>query len=322
MKQGVVLSHYKLLIYGLLFAIVAALPFIIKGNFITHVLILCYIQLITVMSFNLLFGYTGLISLGHSAFYAIGGYTSALVVINLNVPWPVGMLCAAIVAGIFAILLGLPIIRLHQAYLMFATFAAAEVVRIIISTWESVTHGVYGILHVPPMFESLSVTYVFVFVMMMLSFLFIYRLVHSRIGRAFVTIRDNESIAASIGINVTRYKLLSFVISGIMCGVAGAMTVHHLGNCYPELVGSTSSINMALYTIIGGPGFLLGPPITGFIFTLLPHILFFIRDYYALFLAILIILAVLFMPNGLEPILRRRYVELKARIKSRGESSR
>jgi ABC-type branched-subunit amino acid transport system permease subunit len=107
-----------------------------------------------------------------------------------------------------------------------------------------------------------------------------------------------------------------------MVGVAGAMTVHHLGNCYPELVGSMASINMALYTIIGGPGFLLGPPITGFIFTLLPHILFFIRDYYSLFLATLIILAVLFMPNGIEPILRRRYVELKARIISRGESSR
>lgn len=321
-KQGAGLSFYKLLIYGLLFAIVATLPFIIRSNFITHVLILCYIQIITIMSFNLLYGYTGLISLGHSAFYAVGGYTSALVVVNLNVPWPVGMLCAAIVAGIFAALLGLPILRLHHAYFMFATFAAAEVLRIIICNWEGLTRGVYGVLHIPPMFESLSIRYVFVFLMMMLSFLFVYRLVHSRIGRAFVTIRDNESVAASVGINVARYKLLSFVISGSMCGVAGAMTVHHLGNCYPELVGTMSSIYMALCTFIGGPGFLLGPPITGFLFTLLPHVFFFIRDYYSLFLAILIIVAIMLLPRGLEPIVRRRFSQLKAYIKSSGGSSR
>ena len=310
------LTSGRLFIYGSLFTLGILLPFIVRSEYSIHLLILCCIWIMMTTGYNLLYGYTGALSFGHAAFIAIGAYTSTLLVMNFNVPWPLGMLSGGVMAAIIAALIGIPVLRLTGVYFAFVTIGFGEVTRLTIKNWESLTGGPYGIIEVPPMFESLTLTYIFVFLVMMFVFLVTHRIVHSRIGRAFIAIRENRDLAESIGINVANYRLLAYVLSAFFCGVGGAMMVHYLGYCYPELASIFLSVNLVLYTIIGGPGTLLGPTVAAFLFTLFPELFRFIGDYKALLYGVILVVVIIFAPRGLEPILRSLFSVITVRLKS------
>lgn len=301
-----------LLALGLIF------PFVSQSSYLTHLLILSYLWAIMALAYNLLMGYTGLLSLGHAAFFAIGAYTSAIVTTNFNVPWPVGMTAAALVTAAISVPLGLLVLRLRGAYFAMVTLGFAEIVRRVIENWESLTGGVYGIRDVPPLFGSIETTYIFILLLLALVYFLIYRLIHSHIGRALIAIREDENVARSVGIDVTRYKLLAFVISTTVVAIAGAAWTHYFRYAYPDFAHFLNSAAMLVHTVVGGPGFIIGPGIAAGFFTFLPEFSRAIGDYQSLIYGVILVLVIIFIPNGLEPLFRRFFRSVKDRLKTRG----
>lgn len=297
---------------GISILIGLSIPFLTESGFIVHLLIVSYLWAIMAAAYNLLMGYTGLLSLGHASFYAIGAYTSALMVKKVGVAWPMGMLCAALVTGSMSALLGLFVLRLRGAYFAMVTFGLAEITRHVIENWEGLTGGVYGIIRIPPLFESITMSYVFVFLMMVSVYLLIQRMIHTGVGRAFISIRENEDLTRSIGINVPRYKLLAFVISAVICGIAGSATTHYLGFAYPDFAHFLHSASLLVYTVAGGPGYLLGPGIAALFFTFLPEFSRSVGSIQLLIYGMVLIVVVVLVPGGLEPVFRSQFTRLRA----------
>jgi len=241
---------------------------------------------------------------------------------NYHLPWPVGLVFAGTMCAAFALVTGVVVLRLGGVYFAFVTLGFGEIIRILIFTLDDITEGFFGISSVPPMFDSLSKTYMFAFLMMMLVFLIVYRIVHSRIGKALVAIRENPTVAASIGVNVARYSLLAYVVSAVICGIGGAMLVHYLSICYPEIATILVSVDLIIFTKLGGRGTLLGPAIAAFLFTFFPEMFRFIDEWRPLIYAITLVVILLMAPMGLEPAIRsllsRAAAYTKRRVLSRG----
>lgn len=307
----------KPVVAGCLLAFALLLPFLTESTFLVHLLILAFIWAMMAGGYNLLMGYTGLLSLGHAAFYAMGAYVSAILVRNVGLPWPLAMLAAGAMAGVFAFLIGFLVLRLRGVYFAMVTFGFAEIVRLVIENWESLTGGVYGMIKVPPMFSDIRFTYVFILLLMLLVYFILYRIIHSHIGRAFIAIREDEDVAASVGINVARYKTLSFVISAVIVGIAGSAMTHYFKYVYPDWAHFLKSADLLVYTVVGGPGFLAGPGLAAAFFVFLPEFSRTIGHYQILIYGGILVLVIIFIPQGLEPVLRSLYARLK-RVVSRG----
>jgi branched-chain amino acid transport system permease protein len=317
------ISYRNLAIYGVLLMLGLFLPFIVRSGYITHVLIISCIWIMMTTGYNLVLGYTGLFSFGHAGFIAIGAYSSTLLVMNYNLPWPVGLVFAGVMCAAFALLTGVVVLRLGGVYFAFITLGFGEIIRVLILILGDITEGHFGIPGVPPLFDSLTTTYMFAFMMMMLVFLIVYRIVHSRIGRALIAVRENPNVAASIGVNVTRYSLLAFVISAVICGVGGAMLVHYLSVCYPSLAQILTSVDLIIFTKLGGRGTLIGPAVAAFLFTFFPEMFRFIDEWRPLIYALTLVVVLLMAPMGLEPAVRslisRAITYIRSKILSRSK---
>jgi len=316
------INYRKFAIYGVFFILGLSLPFIFSGGYITHVLIICCIWVMMATGYNLLLGYTGLFSFGHAGFVAIGAYSSTILVMTFNLPWLVGLIFAGVMCALFALFTGAPFLRLGGVYFAFITLGFAEIIRTLIILLDDITNGWFGITDVPALFDSLAATYIFAFLMMMFAFLIVYRIVHSRIGRALIAVRENPNVAASVGVNVARYSLLAYVVSAVICGIGGAMLVHYLGICYPEIALILVSIDLVIFTKLGGRGTLLGPAIAAFLFTFFPEMFRPIDEWRPLIYALTLVAVILLAPMGLEPLIRsllaRAAAYIRGRILSRG----
>jgi branched-chain amino acid transport system permease protein len=250
------------------------------------ILNLILINLIAAIGLQLLVGFTGLLSLGHAAFLGVGAYTSALLITKLGCPFILSVLAAGFVAALCGIIVGIPSLRIKGFYLMVATLAFQFVIDYIIIHWDSLTRGIRGIeLDAPLLFgislENNRAFFMFLFVLTVLLMWGAKNLTRSKIGRAFVAIRDNDVSAEIIGISIFRYKLLSFAICAFYAGVAGALFAAHLRTAIPEDYTFLISIIFLAMVLVGGLGTLVGT-IFGVIFiTLVPFLLDEIVSYVA-----------------------------------------
>lgn len=318
MSRLTAILRRKPVIVGILLAIGLAIPFLTDNTFIVHLLILAFLWGTMAAGYNLLMGYTGLLSLGHAAFLAVGAYTSVIMATKLGLPWPVGMLCAGIICGIFAFLLGFLVLRLKGAYFAMVTLGFGEIVRILIENWEDLTSGVYGVLRVPPLFDDIRFTYIFILLLMAAILFVLYRLIHSYAGRCLIAIREDEDVARVAGIDVARYKTLAFVVSAVVCGIMGAAMVHYFKYVYPDWASFLKSANLLVYTVVGGAGFFVGPLIAAAFFVFLPELSRVVGDYQLLLYALILVLFIIFIPQGLEPILRGFFARLWNTLRGRG----
>jgi branched-chain amino acid transport system permease protein len=269
---------------------------------------------------NLLIGFTGLLSLGHAAFLGVGAYTSALLISHFQMPLPLSILCAGLVAAGFGLLVGIPSLRIKGFYLMVATLAFQFIIEYTIIHWESLTLGIRGIeLPVPQLFGlSLGKHCAYFYFLFFLGAFFMWGLKNlnrSKIGRAFIAIRDNDVSAEIIGIPVFRYKLLAFAISSFFAGMAGALFAALQRSAIPEDYTFLKSIEYLAMVLIGGLGSILGTVFGVLFITLVPEILnvgvsFLARHYDPnltiylgpvkdLVFGLLIILFIIFKPEGL-----------------------
>ncbi|UCE53174.1 MAG: branched-chain amino acid ABC transporter permease [Desulfobacterales bacterium] len=247
---------------------------------------LILINLIAAIGLQLLIGFTGLLSLGHAAFMGVGAYTSALLVTKWGCPFILSILAAGLVAALLGIIVGIPSLRIKGFYLMVATLAFQFVIDYIIIHWDSVTRGIRGIELPTPHVLGISLEknqsyFVLLFFLTVFLMWGSKNIVRSKIGRAFIAIRDNDVSAEIIGIPIFPYKLLSFSISAFYAGVAGALFAGLLRTAIPENYTFLHSIIFLAMVLVGGLGRLVGTVFGVIFITLVPVLLDLIVSYIA-----------------------------------------
>ncbi|RFU64822.1 branched-chain amino acid ABC transporter permease [Peribacillus glennii] len=318
----------------LLLGIVALLlPLFVHSKFHLNTLILLLLFATIAGAWNILGGYGGQLSLGHTIFFGLGAYTSSLLYLNYGTsPW-IGLIAAAAISIAAGIFIGWPTFRLKGPYFTLATIAFAEVIRLLCLYWRDLTKGSMGInIRFEPglsnlIFREYSSYYYFALVLFLISLAIVYWVDRTRVGYYLKAIREDEDSAETLGINVTKYKMIAMVISAGLTGVAGVLYAQFMLFFEPESVFNLNfSIEIALIAIVGGMGTVYGPLLGAAIIVPLNEILR--SSFPALsgmnyfIYGIVLVLIVSFMPNGLMPVLKRIPKKFKSRKKVQVSGSR
>lgn len=298
--------------YGVLAVVLLAAPWWADAYMMSQ---LHFILIYSIVGFGLMLltGFTGQISLGHAAFLAVGAYTEALLQ-AAGVPFLVSISCAALFAAAAGWIVGLPALRLKGIYLAIATLAFNVIVEEIIARWRGLTGGNEG-KHLKPVrvlgweLESDAEFYYLCLALTVLCCLACVNLLRSPTGRAFVAIRDSEISASCLGVNLAKYKTLSFAISAALTGVGGALYAHKLAFISPEQFTLFASIELITIVILGGIGFLHGAVLGAAFIIVLPQVLSIAKDWLpegtapsglqAVVFGLILILFIIFEPLGL-----------------------
>lgn len=260
-----------------------------------QVLSLCCINVILVVSLNLINGFTGQFSIGHAGFLAIGAYLSAFLTVKMHVPFLAAILCGGLLAGLAGLAVGLPALRLRGDYLAIATLGFGEIIRVIILNTEAVggAKGFSGI----PKYTTFGIAYLTAIVTVVV----IRNFVHSDYGRACLAVREDEIAAESLGVNSTYFKVLAFALGAFFAGTAGALFSHYLQYTAPtpSQIGFVKSIDILIMLVLGGLGSLTGSVIAAVVLTIIPELLRGFAEYRMIIYPILLIVVMLYRPAGL-----------------------
>jgi branched-chain amino acid transport system permease protein len=312
-------------------AVLASVPFWLRDFYLLHVLITTGIFIIAAMSLNLLLGFTGQLSLGHVAFFGIGAYTSALIALGFEIhiwkdvtvglaPKPVwfAMLMGIVVAGLTGYAIGKLSFRVRGAYFVIVSISFAEVVRLVAVNWVELTQGPMALNNIPALtlgtgplemsFLRKPSFYVLVLIAVVICYIIIARLVNSRPGRAMIALRENESLAMSVGIDVTRYLVIATIVSAAMAGMAGALYTHYIRIVDPDIFLFIYTVTMVIMVVTGGKGTLTGPLVGGAIFGFMPEVLRGMAiqpEVQWIIYGVLMVLVVYFLPEGIVPAIKR-----------------
>ncbi len=284
-------------------AIVLALPLLTGNPYVLHLLILVFMWVVLGQSWNLLGGYTGQVSFGHAAFFGIGAYTAGIIVKSGLPPaagwW--GLLLGGLTAAAASAAIGWICFRLRGPYFSLSVLAFSEVLRLVALNWTSLTNGAEGILFIPA-FSQKGWYYYVILGIAAVNFVVIRAVMRSRLGTCFLAIREDQDCAESLGIDATRTKLISLLISAFFTGVAGAFYMNYMGFIDPGIVFSVEnvSIMVILVTMLGGAGTLWGPAVGAVIYILMSEALrIWVGHGHLVFFGILIIATIIFFPNGI-----------------------
>jgi branched-chain amino acid transport system permease protein len=309
--------------YGIIvtLALAIAIPFLTDSMFILNLLVLMLIFIIFSSAWNLL-AYSGQGSLGHAAFFGIGAYASTLIAAKSGLSPFITVFLGATVAAFIGILIGLTCVRLKEWFLAMVTFGFAIIVQTLtVSVLAPITGGWDGIASSRLLSPSIPgyqmIEYYAVLAISIASILAIWYIMKTRIGLAFLAIRENELEARAAGIDPVRYRLLAFALSAYLAGVAGALQIHHIGYLTPELYGVENSFWPVTYVILGGLGTLAGPVIGTVVLTIIWEGLKATGITFGRYVivGVILILAIIFLPRGLVSIPEQVQEWLKRRRK-------
>jgi len=262
---------------GLLFLALALVPSV-AGTYWLDVLNRIGIAIIGALGLNILVGYTGQISIGHAAFLAVGAYSTAILEAKVGLPFYLAIPAAALLTSLFGLVFGIPSLRLKGLYLAIATLAAHFITAYVIIHWEGMTNGVLGFNVAPatvfglPLDSDARIFYL-IWVLVLPAALFAKNLFRTKVGRAFIAIRDRDVAAGVMGVSLFRYKLLAFLISSFYAGVAGGLMAHHSRILFSDAFSLLVAIDYLAMIIIGGMGSILGSIFGAMFMTLLPEVL-------------------------------------------------
>jgi len=283
----------------------AALPLVVRQFYILQTLTNAWLFGMLALSLTLIAGTIGQVSLGHAALLAIGGYTSALLALDLGVPVGFAILAAGVVTSALGTLLASPSFRLRGHYVSIATLAIGEIVALTILNWESVTRGPIGVVAIPPLsvfgydLADAPSVYWLSFAILILLALLQMRLLGSHLGRSFRAIRDDDVAARAYGLGLNRYKSLAFIFGGFAAGVSGALSAHLFSYINHETFNTQQSILALTIVILGGLGNVVGAIVGAVALVGLPEIFRVAAEYRVLIYGIVLLLLVRFRPQGL-----------------------
>ncbi|MEJ5183627.1 MAG: branched-chain amino acid ABC transporter permease [Rectinemataceae bacterium] len=269
--------------------------------------VLCRILLYTILagSLNVINGYSGQFNIGHAGFFGIGAYTSAILSLQLKMPFWIALPISGLLAMIVGLIVALPTLRLKGIYLAIVTLGASEIIRLIALNWMSLTGGPNGLRGIPaPVLFGLkfsrSQQYYYIFLVLSLVFYFMTRrIIQSRIGRAWISIREDETAARSLGVETMRFKAANFMYGAFWAGIAGGAFSPYFKFISSDMFSLDEGFNILSMVIIGGQGTLAGPIVGAIIVNFLTEFLRPISQYRLVVYAILIIAMMWLRPQGL-----------------------
>ncbi len=298
-------KFYPILLAIALYIVVSLLRNMgVVNNYHVQIMMFAGVNIIMTVSLNLINGFTGQFCIGHAGFMSLGAYGAAIVTTllfggtkvapALQIPvFLLGLLVGGIVAAIIGLLIGLPTLKLKGDYLAIVTLAFGEIVRAFLRLIEPIG-GARGMIGIP---NYANLAWVLFFVVITLYL--VRNLIYSPYGRAFIAIRDNEIAADSMGINTTRFKIISFCIAAFIAGVAGGLYAHIVSFIQPDSFSFVKSSDYLIYLYAGGSGSLTGSIIGAVILTALPEVLRFLANWRLVLYSVLLVLVMLYRPNGL-----------------------
>lgn len=302
--------------YGLRVVAVAALfallPLVVKSDFALTIMVFSFLLGMLAVSFNLIFGYTGQLSMFHAAAFGVAAYATHLAMAHLGVSFWIGTLLAALLVVLLSVIVGTICFRfrLKEFYFAVVTLAFSEMARLVVLNWNDVTNGSLGIIlqekpglwlpgqGVVKLDGSLMWYYVSL-AALALTVLACWRLVHSWMGRCFAAIRLNDELGDTLGINVFRYKLAAFAAGNFFAAIAGSLYAFYLGSIEPGFLSIDQSLAIVAMVLLGGRGAVAAPVIGALVLTTLPHLIHFSAEVRSIVYGSILILTILLMPQGI-----------------------
>ncbi len=322
MKISNLVTKYHLLFFILLIFLIA-FPFIADSRTLTILLTQIFIFSILAMSYDILLGYTGIVSFGHAMFFGIGAYATAIL---LNTFDPtVGVFIGSIAVGILlsalvSFFVGLLTLRLKSHFFAMLTLAISGLLLVVAEKWRTVTKGNDGFtFRAPDIFKDRIVFYFCVLACLVIVFLLLRRFVQSPLGRVLIAVRENEQRTRSLGFKTLHYKVISSVVAGVAASLAGSLYAVSLRFVNTSVMTMDITLDALLMTIIGGVGTLVGPIVGSVVIELAQHYLsglardFPIFERWIIFFGIIYILAVVFFPRGIVGSINHPFIKLKTK---------
>jgi len=303
------------LIFALVLAVLILLPFIGISLFYQTFLTELFVWILFAISFDLIFGYTGLLSFGQALFFGLGSYTVTILIRKFGLNTELSLLLSIVIPILFAWFVGYFSVRLTGIHFVIITIIFAIIGNVIGDTWTSLTGGADGLTFSPPPFRlgffqinlmDIKGNYYFVLTIVAISFLFLRRMIQSPLGKVFISIRENDERARLIGYNVQRYKLIAFMIAGGLSGLAGGLYSLTLKYASAGYLHWSVSGHAVVYTIVGGMGTLIGPALGAGIVMSLEHYLINFLQATDLGVGIALVFMVLVAPKGLVGLIQSR----------------
>lgn len=257
------------------------------------IIVLILINIVLAVSLNLIVGFTGQLCLGHAGFMAIGAYVSAVMSVNMKLPFFLSIIVGGLIACVFAALIGFPTLKLKGDYFAITTLAFGEIIRVIIMNFDYVG-GARGFSGIPR-----KTNFTIAFFAMVIAIVVIYNIIHSTQGRSMVAIRENEIAAEAMGVNAFKYKMMAFMVAAFFAGAAGALYAHYMGFIQPTSFDFVKSIDILTFVVLGGMGSLSGSVIATVILTFLPEGLRDFKELRMIIYPISLIVIMIFRPQGL-----------------------
>jgi branched-chain amino acid transport system permease protein len=289
-----------------------ALPWITPNEFLIHAFCIAMIYAILAASWDLLFGFAGLISFGHAGFFGLGAYAAALVTFHAGLPAGFGPVIGGLAGALLGIAIGLPTLRLRGVYQALSTLAFAEALRVVATNWHDLTRGTLGFNQHPTFFrlsgESRASYYLLLAATLAIVATIWWIARRSPLGLTFRAIRGDDIRASALGIDVVRQRVLVFALSGSFAGIAGALYAHYVGLVSPTELAPPLTILVIAMSTIGGVGTIVGPALAAMALYLLTEMLQLGGTIYSqIAVGMLLIGFVLFLPDGIAGWLRNRF---------------
>ncbi|MDI6878391.1 MAG: branched-chain amino acid ABC transporter permease [Desulfitobacteriaceae bacterium] len=282
-----------------------ALPQFVSRYYI-QVIAMSFIFAIAVYGLNLMEGYLGLLSLAQAGFFGIGAYMSGLLTLKIHVSFWLALPITALLTAVLAVLIGFISFRTRGHYFVILTLCIGVIINLVIEKWESLTGGVRGLIGIPkpsplgPLtFNTLESQYYLVLAFLILTVFVMQRVVNSLVGRTFVSIRNSEELAATLGINVMANKLLAFAIAAFFTGMAGALYAGFIRFIGPDVSNPNLTFEFLLYLLIGGQATIAGPIVGTLVASGLTEGLQFFQEYRMVIFGALLMIMVKFFPWGI-----------------------
>ena len=300
-------------------AILLVIPMLGGGRYIVYIATLLALQAALATSLNIVMGYAGQFAMSHAAFYGFGAYASAILITSFGLSFWIAVPLAMIAAGVVAGVIGYPALRYTGGvHLALITFAFGELARLVAANWDSLTGGPMGmrIMYSPGSFFGVDLSsakglYWLAAGMLLICLLVTVVIQRSRFGRGLVAVREDETLASFLGVNVVGYKVAAYAISSMLAAMVGCAYAPVMSFISPDLLSAHETISLIGMLMLGGIGTVAGPIIGTIIFLGIPEMLRVARLYRLVVLGVVIVVVVLFMPKGIGGVVRDRVARWK-----------
>jgi branched-chain amino acid transport system permease protein len=301
---GFIAKNEKAFTIGFLIAALL-LPLVLKTKYAFRMATVSMMYMLLVHGLNFLVGFLGQNSFGHSAFWGIGAYTTAVLSTKFGFQTLPCIICTLLLTGILGLLLGVPSMKMRGVYIVIVTVGFCEIMRLVELNWMAVTNGPLGIKAIPkPMFFGLKIKtplafYYYILILLILVTFILSRILKSRFGRAIVAVREDEIAASAMGVNVFLVKIVAFAISAMVAGLVGTFYAQYMSYIDSNAFTTAASTEILVMVIFGGLGSMVGPFIGAGILTLLPELMRSLSDYRMLIYGLLLVVLMLVQPTGI-----------------------